>query len=257
MLELRDITKIYHAGTATEQTLFDHFSLTVEEGQFVSIVGSNGSGKTSMLNIICGSIPIEGGDVLVNGQSISKLREYQRYASMGRVYQNPAAGTCPGLTMLENMSLAENKGKPFSLGRAVNRRRVDFYRDQLQSLGLGLEDKLDVKMGALSGGQRQAVALLMATMTPLNFLILDEHTAALDPKTAEVIMELTDKVVREKKLTAMMVTHNLRYAVEYGDRLLMMNQGHIVLDRAGEEKKATSIDDGRGMFNRISIECGN
>lgn len=257
MLEVRNITKIYNQGTVTEHTLFKDLSLTVDEGQFVSIVGSNGSGKTSLLNIICGSIPIESGEVLVEGQPITKLKEFQRYASMGRVYQDPAAGTCPGLTMLENMSLADNKGKPFGLSRGVNKRRIDFYRDQLQSLGLGLEDKMDVKMGSLSGGQRQAVALLMATMTPLKFLILDEHTAALDPKTAEIIMQLTDKVVREKQLTAMMVTHNLRYAVEYGDRILMMNQGHVVLDRSGEEKKNTSIDDVLGMFNRISIECGN
>ena len=257
MLEVRNITKIYNQGTVTEHTLFKDFSLTVEKGQFVSIVGSNGSGKTSLLNIICGSIPIESGEVLVEGQSITKLKEFQRYASMGRVYQDPAAGTCPGLTMLENMSLADNKGKPFGLSRGVNKRRIDFYRHQLQSLGLGLEDKMDVKMGSLSGGQRQAVALLMATMTPLKFLILDEHTAALDPKTAEIIMQLTDKVVREKQLTAMMVSHNLRYAVEYGDRILMMNQGHVVLDRAGAEKKDTSIDDVLGMFNKISIECGN
>ena len=257
MLEVRNITKIYNPGTVTEQRLFNDFSLTVEEEQFVTIVGGNGSGKTSLLNIICGSIPIEAGDVLVDGKSIAKLKDYQRYASMGRVYQDPAAGTCPGLTMLENLSLADNKGKPFGLARGVNRQRRDFYREQLRELGLGLEDKLDVKMGALSGGQRQAVALLMATMTPLRFLILDEHTAALDPKTAETIMELTNKVVREKKLTAMMVTHNLRYAVEYGDRILMMNQGRVVLDRSGEEKKATSIDDVLGMFNQISIECGN
>ena len=253
MLEVRDITKVYNAGTVTEHRLFEHFSLTVEDGQFVSIVGSNGSGKTSLLNIICGSIPIEGGDVLVGGRSISKLKDYQRYATMGRVYQNPSAGTSPNLTMLENLSLADNKGKRFGLGRGVNKKRVDFYRQQLRTLGLGLEDKLDVKMGALSGGQRQAVALLMATMTPLQFLILDEHTAALDPKTAEVIMELTDRVVREKHLTAMMVTHNLRYAVEYGDRILMMNQGHIVLDRAGAEKQATSMDDVLSMFNQISL----
>ena len=257
MLELRNITKIYNPGTVTEQTLFRDFSLSVEEGQFVSIVGSNGSGKTSLLNIICGSIPVEGGEVLIEGKNINKLKEYQRYAAMGRVYQNPAAGTCPGLTMLENLSLADNKGKRFGLRRGVNRQRRDFYCQQLQSLGLGLEDKLDVKMGALSGGQRQAVALLMATMTPLKFLILDEHTAALDPKTAEIIMELTDKVVREKKLTAMMVTHNLRYAVEYGDRLIMMNQGQVVMDKAGAEKTATSIDDILGVFNQISIECGN
>ena len=257
MLEIRDITKVYNPGTVTEQRLFENFSLTVEEGQFVAIVGSNGSGKTSLLNIICGSIPIEAGDVLVDGKSIAKLKDYQRYASMGRVYQDPAAGTCPGLTMLENLSLADNKGKPFGLARGVNRQRRDFYREQLRELGLGLEDKLDVKMGALSGGQRQAVALLMATMTPLRFLILDEHTAALDPKTAETIMELTNKVVREKKLTAMMVTHNLRYAVEYGDRILMMNQGRVVLDRAGVEKAATSIDDILTMFSQISIECGH
>ena len=253
MLEIQNITKVYNPGTITEHCLFDRFYLTVEEGQFVAIVGSNGSGKTSLLNIICGSIPIEGGDVLVDGQSIARMKDYQRYAAMGRVYQNPAAGTCPNLTMLENLSLADNKGKTFGLSRAVNKKRVDFYREQLQSLGLGLEDKL----GALSGGQRQAVSLLMATMTPLRFLILDEHTAALDPKTAEIIMELTDKVVREKHLTAMMVTHNLRYAVEYGDRVLMMDRGHVVLDRAGEEKKNTSIDDILEMFNQISIVCGN
>ena len=257
MLELQNITKIYHPGSATEHRLFENFSLTVEDGQFVSIVGSNGSGKTSLLNIICGSIPVDGGEVLVDGESIRKKKEFQRYASMGRVYQNPALGTAPNLTMLENLSLADNKGKSFGLGRGVNRKRVDFYRAQLQSLGLGLEDKLDVKMGALSGGQRQAVSLLMATMTPLRFLILDEHTAALDPKTAEIIMELTGKVIREKGLTALMVTHNLRYAVEYGDRILMMDRGHVVLDRAGAEKQATSIDDILGMFNQISLECGN
>ena len=256
MLELQNITKIYHPGSATEHRLFEGFSLTVPDGQFASIVGSNGSGKTSLLNIICGSIPVEGGEVLVDGESIRKKKEFQRYASMGRVYQNPALGTAPNLTMLENLSLADNKGKTFGLSRGVNRRRLDFYRSELSSLGLGLEDKLDVKMGALSGGQRQAVALLMATMTPLRFLILDEHTAALDPKTAEIIMELTGKVIREKGLTALMVTHNLRYAVEYGDRLLMLNQGKVVMDRVGEAKANTSIDEVMETFNRIALETG-
>ena len=254
MLEVRDITKTYNPGTVTELRLFDHFSLSVEEGQFVAIVGSNGSGKTSLLNIICGSIPVDGGDVLVAGESISRLKDYQRYATMGRVYQNPALGTCPNLTMLENLSLADNKGKSFGLGRGVNKKRIDFYRSELAGLGLGLEDKLHIKMGSLSGGQRQAVALLMATRTPLKFLILDEHTAALDPKTADIIMELTDRVVREKQLTAMMVTHNLRYAVEYGDRILMMSQGHVVMDKAGEEKRNTSMDDILALFNQISLQ---
>ena len=254
MLEIRDITKVYHPGTVAEQRLFDHFSLTVETGQFVTIVGGNGSGKTSLLNILCGSIPMDGGDVLIDGKSVRRLKDYRRYADMGRVYQNPSAGTCPNLTMLENLSLADNKGKPFGLGWGVNRRRADAYRDQLRELGLGLEDKLDVKMGALSGGQRQAVSLLMATMTPLRFLILDEHTAALDPKTAEVIMALTDKIVRQKQLTAMMVTHNLRHAAQYGDRILMMQRGKIVLDRSGAEKAATGMEELLSLFNRYSLE---
>lgn len=257
MLEIREISKTYNPGTVTELCIFDRFSLTVKDGQFVSVVGSNGSGKTSLLNIICGSIPLDQGDILIGGESIRKQRDFQRYRSIGRVYQNPALGTCPNLTMLENLSLADNKGKPFNLSFGINRRRMDFYREQLASLGLGLEDKLNVKMGSLSGGQRQAVALVMATLTPLQFLILDEHTAALDPKTAEIIMELTDQVVREKHLTAVMVTHNLRYAVEYGDRLLMMDRGKVVFDRAGAEKSATSTDEVLTLFNQISTECGN
>ena len=253
MLEVRDVTKTYNSGTDMEQRVFDKFSLTVPDGQFVSIVGSNGSGKTTLLNVICGSISIDSGDVLVDGVSIVKKKEHQRYADVGRVYQNPSAGTCPNLTMLENMALADNKGKSYGLSRGVDRRRVDAYREELRGLGLGLEEKLHVKMGALSGGQRQAVSLLMATMTPLKFLILDEHTAALDPKTAQVIMELTDKVVREKKLTALMVTHNLRYAAEYGDRVLMLDKGRAVVDRSGGEKRSTTAEELMEQFNRVSM----
>ena len=253
MLELKGITKIYNRGTVTEMTLFDGFDLTVPDGQFVSIVGSNGSGKTSLLNILSGTVSIDGGQILSDGVDIPKKKEFRRYETMGRVYQNPALGTCPSLTVLENLSLADNKGKRFGLGRGVDRRRVAEYRDQLASLGLGLEDKLDVPMGALSGGQRQAIALLMATLTPLRLLLLDEHTAALDPKTAETIMALTGKLVAEKKLTALMVTHNLRYALEYGDRLLMLSHGQIVLDRTGEEKRQTSTEELLDLFNRISV----
>ena len=257
MLELKGIHKYYNPGTVNEMCLFQNFNLTIDKGEFVSVVGSNGSGKTSMLNIICGSIPVEGGQILINGSDITKQKEFKRNQRIGRVYQNPAMGTCPSMTILENMALADNKGKPFNLLPGTNRQRIDFYREQLKSLGLGLEDKLHVKVGVLSGGQRQAMALLMSTMTPIEFLILDEHTAALDPKTADIIMELTNKVVQEKHLTAMMVTHNLRYAVEYGSRLIMMDKGHIVLDKAGEEKVNTKVDDILDIFTKISIECGN
>ena len=257
MLELKNISKTYNPGTVTEMCLFKDFELAVKDGEFVSIVGSNGSGKTSMLNIICGSIPIDSGDCLIGGESINKQKDFVRYKKIGRVYQNPSMGTCPNMTILENLSLADNKGKHFGLGIGVSKKRINDYKQMLSALGLGLEDKLNVKRGSLSGGQRQAVALLMATMTPLDFLILDEHTAALDPHTADIIMELTDKIVREKKLTAIMVTHNLRYAVEYGSRLIMMDKGHIVLDVKGEKKKNTKVEDILDLFTSISIECGN
>lgn len=257
MLELNNITKYYNKGTINETCLFDQFQLKVKEHDFVSVIGSNGSGKTSMLNMICGSIPIDGGEIVIKDKNVTKLPEYKRQKMIGRVYQNPALGTCPHMTILENMSLADNKEKPFNLRLGTKKHRIDDYRESLKTLGLGLENKMDVPVGVLSGGQRQAMALLMSTMTPIDFLILDEHTAALDPKTAEIIMELTDKIVKEKQLTAIMVTHNLRYAVEYGNRLLMMHQGTVVMDKVGEEKKTIQIDDILTKFNEISIECGN
>ena len=257
MLELKNISKYYNAGTVNEMCLFNDFNLSIDDGEFVSVVGSNGSGKTSMLNLICGSIPVDSGTIVMGGTDITKMPEYKRQRRIGRVYQHPAMGTCPNMTILENMALADNKGKPFNLLPGTNKARIDFYRDQLKILGLGLEDKLGVKVGVLSGGQRQAMALLMSTMTPIEFLILDEHTAALDPKTAEIIMELTDKIVKEKKLTTIMVTHNLRYAVEYGSRLLMMHQGQAVMDKNAAEKSAVKVEDILEKFNEISIECGN
>lgn len=257
MLECKHIGKYYNHGTINEMCLFEDFNLTIDEGEFVSVVGSNGSGKTSLLNIICGSIPVDSGRILINDKDITRMPEHRRQRIIGRVYQNPAMGTCPNMTILENMALADTKGKPFNLRKGTDKKRIEFYRETLSTLGLGLEDKLQVKVGVLSGGQRQAMALLMSTLTPIDFLILDEHTAALDPKTAETIMELTGKVVREKKLTTIMVTHNLRYAVEYGNRLLMMHQGHAILDKKGDEKTATKIEDLLERFNEISIECGN
>lgn len=257
MIELKNIHKYYNPGSVNELCLFQNFSLTIQDGDFVAVVGSNGSGKTSMLNIICGSIPIDSGDIVVNGTSIVGKKDFLRHRKIGRVYQDPSKGTCPSMTILENLSIADNKGKPYNLGRGVNKARIDDYRELLAELNLGLEDKLHTQVGALSGGQRQALALLMSTMTPIEFLILDEHTAALDPKTADRIMELTDQVVKEKKVTTIMVTHNLRYAVEYGNRLIMMHQGEAIIDRAGAEKASTTTEDIMSTFNKISVECGN
>lgn len=257
MLELKHIYKTYNAGTVNEQVLYEDFSLTIPEGQFVSVVGSNGSGKTSMLNLICGTILADSGQILINGTDVSNQKDYVRHRRMGRVYQDPAKGTCPSMNILENLSIADNKGKFYGLSRGTNKARISYYKEMLRELNLGLEDKINVPVGSLSGGQRQALALIMATMQPIEFLILDEHTAALDPKTAEIIMELTDKIVREKQVTTIMVTHNLRYAVEYGNRLLMMHQGSVILDKDGEEKQSATVDDILGLFNEISVECGN
>lgn len=257
MLELKNISKYYNPGSVNEMCLFQDFNLTIRDHEFVSVVGSNGSGKTSLLNIICGSIGVDSGNIIVNETDITGKKDFLRQRKIGRVYQDPSKGTCPSMNILENMSLADNKGKGYGLTKGVNKARIEEYRESLKQLNLGLEDKLYTKVGSLSGGQRQALALLMSTMTPIEFLILDEHTAALDPKTAEIIMELTDKIVREKKVTTIMVTHNLRYAVEYGDRILMMHQGNAVLDKAGEEKKAINTEEIMGIFNRISVECGN
>lgn len=252
MLELININKNYNPGSVNELCLFKDFNLTVKDGEFVSVVGSNGSGKTSMLNIICGSIAVDSGRILIHGEDITKQKDYIRQRRIGRVYQDPSKGTCPSMTILENMSIAENKGKPYNLGRGVNKAKLETYREMLRPLNLGLEDKMGVQVGSLSGGQRQALALLMATMTPIDFLILDEHTAALDPKTAEIIMELTDQVVKEKKVTTIMVTHNLRYAVEYGNRLIMMHEGRVIYDVSGEEKKNLKVSDLLAKFEEVS-----
>lgn len=257
MVCMEHIGKVFNPGSVNEKVVFEDFSMDVAHGDFVSVVGSNGSGKTTMLNILCGSLPLDSGKVYVDGRDITKLKEHARAKFIGRVFQDPAKGTCANLTILENFALADNKGKPFGLTRSVNRKRIDDYRERISTLHMGLEDRMDQTVGALSGGQRQALALIISTMAPIDLLILDEHTAALDPKSSETVMELTERVVREKKLTTLMVTHNLRFAVEYGNRLVMMHQGSPVLDLKGEEKQRTSTDVLVDKFAEISIELGN
>ena len=257
MLKLDNIHKTFNPGTINEKIALNGVNLTLNEGDFVTVIGGNGAGKSTTLNAIAGVWPIDSGKIYIGGDDVTKLSEHKRAKYLGRVFQDPMTGTATTMSIEENMAIAARRGEKRGLSWGITHQERDTYREMLKALDLGLEDRLTSKVGLLSGGQRQAVALLMATMTPLKFLILDEHTAALDPKTAEVIMALTDRVIREKHLTAMMVTHNLRYAVEYGDRILMMNRGRVVLDRAGAEKRATSMDDILTMFNQISLETGN
>lgn len=257
LVRLEKINKRFNPQTVNETVLFEDFNFSIRHGEFVSIVGSNGSGKTTLLNLICGTIQADSGKVILDGEDISMMPEFQRSQRIGRVFQNPAKGTCPSLSILENISLADRKNQSYNLEKAVNKNRIDFYRALLEKLHLGLEDKLHMPVGLLSGGQRQALAMLIATMTPIDLLVLDEHTAALDPKSSENIMHLTESVVTEKKLTTVMVTHNLRYAVNYGSRLVMMHQGRSVLDAAGDQKAQYKIEDLLKIFNSISIECGN
>lgn len=257
MLRLENINKVFNAGTIDECTIFDNFNLSIEKGEFVSVIGSNGSGKTTMLNIICGLTSVDSGKIYFDNKDVTGMSEYKRAKFIGRVFQEPRMGTCPNLTILENMSLADNKNKPFGLSVGVNKKRLDYYRTLVEECGLGLENRMNVPVGSLSGGQRQALALVIANMSDIKLLILDEHTAALDPKSSELVMKLTDKFVKKSNITTLMVTHNLRFAVEYGTRLIMMHEGNCVIDIKGEDKQNCNVDDLLNKFNEISIETGN
>ena len=249
MIRLENVSKTYNIGTNFEKNVLKEFNLSVKKNDFVSIVGPNGSGKTTLFNIICGSIDIDNGKILLEDKEISKIKEFKRYKYIGRVHQNPSVGTCLNMTILENLALADNKMKHYNLTWGIDRKKIDEYKEKLKMLELGLEEHLNTKVQNLSGGQQQAISLIMATMNPIDILILDEHTAALDPKTAEIIMKLTDKIIKEQKITTLMITHNLKYAINYGNRLLVMKQGQIVLDRKGKEKNNTTYEELIDKFN--------
>ena len=254
MLKIEHISKTFNPGTVNEKQAIRDLSLNLEKGDFATIIGSNGAGKSTLFNAICGDFLTDSGVIMLDGQDITFMPQHVRAKTIGRLYQDPMRGTAPGMTIEENLALAAGKGGWLS---HVSRQEKERFHEELKLLDIALEKRMTQPVGLLSGGQRQALTLLMATLKKPRLLLLDEHTAALDPKTADIIMELTGKIVAEKHLTTIMVTHNLRFAVEYGNRLLMMHQGHAVMDKKGEEKANTKVDDILDMFNAISIECGN
>lgn len=257
MLSLENITKKFNIGTIDESTIFEDFDFSVKKGEFVSVIGSNGSGKSTLLNLVCGTISPESGNILFDGKCINKLPEYKRAKFIGRVFQNPQLGTCGNLTILENLALADNKNKSYGLTPCISKKKIDYYRSILEVCDMELENRINIKAGNLSGGQRQALALVISSMSDIRLLILDEHTAALDPKSSDTIMQLTDKIVNEKKISTLMVTHNLRFAAEYGDRLVMMHEGQCIMDLRGNDKKNADVDVILDKFYHISIEKGN
>ena len=252
MLEIKNIHKTFNEGTINEKKVFEGLSLTLEDGDFVTVIGGNGAGKSTMLNIVAGAYPVDEGEVLIDGIDVTKLPEYKRASYIGRVFQDPRMGTASDMWVEENMSIADSRGHRRGVRWAIRGKDREKYREQLKLLDLGLEDRLTTKMGLLSGGQRQAITLLMAAMKKPKLLLLDEHTAALDPKTAAKVLEITDKLIQENKLTALMVTHNMRDAIAHGNRIIMMNAGKIVLDIKGEEKKKLTIEQLLQMFEESS-----
>ncbi|NLB80328.1 MAG: ATP-binding cassette domain-containing protein [Clostridiaceae bacterium] len=252
MLKVRNLTKIFNLGTINENRVLSNFNLHIKEKEFVSVIGGNGSGKTTLLNMIAGVYMPESGQIILDSKDISKMPEYKRSAFMGRVFQDPMRGTAGDMEIMENLAIANRRGKVRGLRWGVKKEEKDFFGEYLKLLGLGLETRLCVKVGLLSGGQRQALTLLMATLQKPKILLLDEHTAALDPKTAVKVLNLTEELVAKQQLTTIMITHNMKDAIRLGNRLIMMHEGKVVYDVSGEEKKSLKVTDLLDRFEGIS-----
>ena len=252
MLEIKDVWKIFNAGTVNEKQALRGVSLTLNDGDFVTVIGGNGAGKSTMLNAVAGVWPIDAGSISIDGTDITRLPEYKRAPFIGRVFQDPMMGTAPTMQIEENLALAARRGQRRGLGWGITKAERAQYKELLHGLDLGLEDRLTAKVGLLSGGQRQALTLLMASLKKPKLLLLDEHTAALDPKTAAKVLALSDQIVSENHLTTMMVTHNMKDAIQHGNRLIMMYDGKIVIDVSGEEKKKLTVPDLLALFSKVS-----
>lgn len=253
MLELKNIYKTFNPGSINEKRALNGINLTLEDGDFVTIIGGNGAGKSTMLNAIAGVWPVDSGSVIIDGEDITKLPEHKRAAYLGRVFQDPMNGTAADMEIEENLAVAKRRGQTRTLRWGITKKEREEYIELLKTLDLGLENRLRAKVGLLSGGQRQALTLLMATLKKPKLLLLDEHTAALDPKTAAKVLELSDKIIAEHNLTALMVTHNMRDAIVHGNRLIMMWDGKIILDIKGEEKKNLTVDD---LLHQFTVASG-
>lgn len=240
MLELTDVSVVLSKGTINEKHVFNNFSLTINYGDFATIIGSNGAGKSTLFNTICGNVQASSGSIILNGEDITTLPDHKRARKIGRLFQDPNSGTAPDMSIEENLFLASGRGHWIT---GISKSDREFFKEKVSELGMGLEDKLNKPVKLLSGGQRQAITLLMATMSKPSLLLLDEHTAALDPKTAEIVLEMTNKIVTENKITCLMITHNMQSALDYGNRTLMMQNGTVIFDTSGEERKQLTVND--------------
>ncbi len=254
MLDISNVTKAFNAKTVNERVALNNISLHLEDEDFVTVIGGNGAGKSTLLNAIAGVWPVDSGNIVVDGTDLSGIPEYKRAALLGRVFQDPMMGTAGTMQIEENLALAARRGKKRTLKPGITKEERALFRDRLAELGLGLENRMTAKVGLLSGGQRQALTLLMATLNKPKLLLLDEHTAALDPRTAAKVLELSEKIIRENRLMTLMVTHNMKDAIRYGNRLIMMNEGRVILDISGEEKKQLTIELLMDAFAKASGE---
>ena len=251
MLDLNDVSVTFHAGTVNERKALDHVSLHLDRGEFVCVLGTNGAGKSTLLNAVSGTLSADSGTITLDGMDLTRQPEHKRARYIGRLFQDPMKGTAPDMSIVENLGLAYSRGKRMTLSRAIQKKDRQLFHDRLSQLGLGLEDRMNQPVGLLSGGQRQALTLLMATIVTPKLLLLDEHTAALDPNTAAQVMKLTDQIIHENQITTLMITHNLRQALEYGTKTLIMNEGKIVRVLEGEEKKQPSVEELLQMYDFV------